>query len=75
YGELTADSQHVVEKIYAFAGRPLKDQVREAVARWEAENHQHKHGVYKYSLADYGITPEMVNEKFRPYVERFREYL
>ena len=75
YGELTADSQQVVEKIYAFAGRPLKDQVREAVARWEAENHQHKHGVYKYSLADYGITPEMVEEKFRPYVERFRAYL
>jgi len=75
YGELTTNSQRVVEKIYTFADRPFKEQVQKAIARWEDENHQHKHGVYNYTLADYGITPEMVNEKFRPYVERFREYL
>ena len=75
YPELNKQSERVVEKVYAFAGRLFTDKAREAIRNWEAENAQHKHGVYKYSLADYSITEEMITEKFRPYVERFHDYL
>lgn len=75
YPELTAQSERVAEKIYAFAGRPLSDEAKQAMQRWERENAQHKHGVYRYSLADYSITEEMIVERFKPYVERFGQYL
>jgi hypothetical protein len=75
YPELNKQAERVVEKIYAFAGRPLTDRARQAMRNWETDNPQHKHGVYKYSLADYSITEEMITENFRPYVARFRDYL
>jgi Sulfotransferase family len=75
YPELTKNSERVAEKIYAFAGRDLSDKARQAMRRWEADNLQHKHGAYQYALADYAITKEMIEEKFRPYVERFGRYL
>ena len=75
YPELNKQSERVVEKIYAFAGRPLTDRARQSMRDWEQGNAQHKHGVYKYSLADYSITEEMITEKFRPYVTRFKDYL
>ena len=71
YPELTKQSEKVAEKVYAFAGRTLSDKARQAMKIWDQENAQHKHGVYKYSLTDYSITKEMIDEKFKPYIERF----
>ena len=75
YPELNKQSERVVEKVYAFAGRPFTDKARQAIRNWETDNAQHKHGVYKYSLDDYSITETMITEKFRQYVERFHDYL
>jgi LPS sulfotransferase NodH len=75
YTELTQRSIQVAQKIYDFAGRPLTDRARQSMERWEQENAQHKHGVYRYSLADYSLTPEMVIPKFTAYCARFRDYL
>lgn len=75
YPELTNNAERVVEKVYAYAGRQLSERARNNMHNWEEENRQHKHGVYKYSLAQYGITREMIEEKFRPYTERFKDYL
>lgn len=74
YPELTRQAESVAEKIYAFAGRPLSDKARQAMQHWEQQNAQHKHGVYKYSLADYSISEAMITEKFGPYAARFDRY-
>jgi Sulfotransferase family len=75
YRELTRDSEDVVRKIYHFAGRPLPEKILANVAAWEEKNRQHKHGVYKYSLEQYGITKEVILDKFKVYNERFADYL
>ncbi len=75
YPELNKQSERVVEKVYAFAGRALTDKARQSIRDWEQENAQHKHGVYKYSLADYSLTEDMITEKFQSYVARFHDYL
>ncbi|MDD5175066.1 MAG: sulfotransferase [Sterolibacterium sp.] len=71
YTELTKNSELVAEKVYAHAGRTLTEKAKQAMRDWEQRNRQHKHGVYKYSAADYSITPEMVKERFGPYIKRF----
>lgn len=75
YPELTQHADTVVEKIYAFAGRTLSNEAKQAMQRWEQDNIQHKHGVYQYSLADYSISEDMIAERFKPYVARFGQYL
>ncbi len=35
--------------------------------RWLARNPQHKHGVHRYNLADFGLDPETVNHHFANY--------
>jgi hypothetical protein len=34
---------------------------------WLAGNRQHKHGVHRYSLDQFGIDPADVNEQFAAY--------
>jgi hypothetical protein len=75
YRELIKDSDDVVRKIYDFAGRSLPDKVVSNIAAWEEKNRQHKHGVYKYSMEQYGISNEMIQEKFQAYIQRFKDYL
>ena len=75
YRELTKTAEAVAEKVYAFAGRPLSETARQAMRHWEAQNVQHKHGVYQHSLEDYGLNEAMVAEKFRAYTDRFARYL
>ena len=75
YKALIKNSEAVIKEIFSFSNRELNDSVLQAVADWEEENRQHKHGVYKYSLDQFGITAEMIREKFDVYNKRFAEYL
>lgn len=75
YGELMRDSGAVMEKIYAHAGLPFTDAVRAAAGRWEGDNAQHKHGAHRYDASDFGLGAALVEERWRPYLDRYRDYL
>ena len=75
YKELTKNSCAVIKDIFDFSERELTENVLDAIGAWEEQNRQHKHGVYKYSLEQFGITEEMIREKFNIYNERFKQYL
>ena len=71
YSETIGDAEHVVDKIYAHAGMKLSPQVQQRLRNWENENRQHKHGVHSYTLEEFSLTQQMVNEKFKFYTDRF----
>ena len=48
-------------------------ETRAAMAAWEAENTQHRHGKHEYVTADYGITPEQIATACAAYRKRFIE--
>jgi Sulfotransferase family len=75
YRELTGSAQEVVEKVYSHAGLRLSGEAKAAMGRWDAEQAADTRPVHKYSLEDYGLTPTLVETKFRVYMDRFREYL
>jgi hypothetical protein len=61
-----------VERVYAFLGWPLTDMARSAMQAFLSANPKNKHGVHRYSLAEYGLDRDVELRRFRRYCERFR---
>lgn len=72
YDEIEQDPLGTVAKIYAFLDRELTPTAREAMAAFLDANPKNKHGVHRYSLAEYGLDRDAEVERFRSYCERFR---
>jgi hypothetical protein len=71
YRDLTRDPMATVRRIYDFFAIPLTDQADARMRRFLAENPQAKHGVHRYSLAQFGIDREAEARRFQSYCERF----
>lgn len=71
HDELLDDPIGVVERIHERFDRPLGAEVRAAMEARMARHPRHRHGVHHYALEKYGLAPEMIQERFADYVERF----
>jgi len=72
HDEFVSDSMSVVETIYERFGMPLPDAARSAMERHVTNNPRGKHGAHSYDLETYGLTREVVLDRFAAYVDRFR---
>lgn len=75
FKRLVTDQQNVVKYIYDELGIPLTDGVIKAQKQYGEEHRQHKHGVHKHNLSDFGIDKSEVNEIFKDYNIKFNKYL
>jgi hypothetical protein len=57
----------VVEKIYRTFGLPLSETSRAALQAHVDANPKGKHGKHEYNLAEYGLTREMIEQRFAFY--------
>ncbi|MUL38133.1 sulfotransferase family protein [Gloeocapsopsis dulcis] len=71
YHTLVQDPIGIVRQIYAYFGYEFHPQMAENIKTWLAQNPQHKHGVHRYSLEQFGLDPEKVNAQFAKYCEKF----
>ncbi|AFZ29906.1 hypothetical protein Glo7428_1338 [Gloeocapsa sp. PCC 7428] len=71
YHNLVQDPIGTVRQIYAYFNYDFNPQMAENIQTWLARNPQHKHGVHRYSLDQFGLDPERVNAQFEQYCERF----
>jgi hypothetical protein len=71
YRRLVGEPVAVAHEIHAQLGLPLDEADRAALARFHAENPQHKHGKNSYSLAQFGLDAAQIQAEFAPYRERF----
>lgn len=71
HDELVAAPLEVVDRIYARFGRSLASPDRAAMAARLTRQPRHGHGVHRYALAKYGLSPQDVHERFGRYAERF----
>lgn len=60
-----------VERVYDFLGWPLADAARTAIQGFLAANPKDKHGVHRYTLAQFGLDREALTRRFRSYCDRF----
>ncbi|MBE9190490.1 sulfotransferase [Gloeocapsopsis crepidinum LEGE 06123] len=71
YHNLVQDPIGTVRQIYAYFGYDFHPQMAENIKTWLAQNPQHKHGVHRYSLEQFGLDPERANSRFAKYCEKF----
>jgi hypothetical protein len=60
-----------VNRIYDFLGLRFTDEVRSAMESWCVENRRGSRGEHRYTAAEFGCAPEMVQLAFHDYLERF----
>lgn len=71
YRDLVGDPVGSVARVYADLGHELDDDARTHVSAWMDTHPQDLHGRHVYDIADFGLTPEQVRERFAAYCDRF----
>jgi hypothetical protein len=71
YEDIENSPLETIERIYAFLGWPLTAGARAAMRRFIDANPKNKHGVHRYSLAQYGLDRETEMRRFGDYCARF----
>jgi hypothetical protein len=69
YRALLSDPVGVAREIARHFGYPHDAGIEARQRRWIAENPQHKHGVHRYSLDQFGLDPEFVRTLFADYAD------
>lgn len=73
YEDLVADPIGTVERIYDHFGYEVTDEFRSNMRHYLETNRQHKHGKPRYSLEQFGLSEEMIDEAFADYNRTFRQ--
>jgi hypothetical protein len=71
YDDIETGPLAAIERIYDFLGWPLTDDANHAMHTFLAANPKNKHGVHRYSLAEYGLDRAEELSRFRRYCDRF----
>jgi hypothetical protein len=71
YAELMRDPMAAMRSLYEWAGDEFTPEVEQAMLGWLRENPQHKLGVAKYTLAEYGLSKEELEPVFAEYLDTF----
>lgn len=75
YADIVNDVDAVIRSIYSVWGRPISAAARAAMASWETENPQYRHGKHVYSHERYGLSRSQIDNAFTPYLDRFGDLL
>ena len=68
FADLQRDPVHTLEASYETLGLTVTDATVRAVEQWAREHRPGSRGSHDYDLADYGLTPEGVRERFEEYL-------
>ncbi|MCP4130830.1 MAG: sulfotransferase [bacterium] len=71
YKDIVRDPTGAVRRIYEHFGYEFDSRFEEQIREYLDGNPKNKHGVHRYSLEQFGLTPEMVNRGFAAYCEHF----
>jgi len=72
YDDFVADPMRTVGEIYARLGSPISKQARTAMAALHGESTAGaRRPAHRYQLADFGLTPDQVDNRFADYLARF----
>jgi hypothetical protein len=71
HGDFHRDPMGTIDRIYAFLGLDLSDQVAAAMAARNDAAPELSHGVHRYDIADFGMTEAGIRARFGDYVDRF----
>ena len=68
FADLQTDPVQALESTYTSLGLTFTDATVRSVEQWALEHRPGSRGAHDYDLADYGLTPEGVRERFAEYL-------
>lgn len=71
FADLQADPVSTLQNSYESLGLTFTDASRTSVQRWAEGHRPGSRGAHDYDLADYGLTPEGVRERFADYLATY----
>ena len=71
FADICDDPIGLIRGIHQIRGSELSAEAEARMLQWSANNPQHSHGKFSYSLEDYGVTPQRVERSFARYLDRF----
>ncbi|HTZ12156.1 MAG TPA: sulfotransferase [Mycobacterium sp.] len=71
FTDLQRDPVRTLQASYAALGLTFSDASARSVERWAGEHKPGARGTHDYDLADYGLTPEGVRERFADYLATY----
>jgi hypothetical protein len=71
YEEIEERPLEAVGKVYDFLGWRLSPAAQRTMQAFLDRNPKNKHGVHRYSLAEYGLSPEVEIARYSAYCRRF----
>ena len=74
YSDLVRDPIAVVRRIYSQLGNELSSAAELRMRTFLESNSHAKHGRHSYSLADFGMNPEKLSERFSSYCTRYSRH-
>jgi Sulfotransferase family len=74
YSDLVNNPANTVRKIYDYFSLDYSDAHDTRVKKWLSDNPINKHGLHDYSLDQFGLSFENINQAAKAYLERFKDY-
>jgi hypothetical protein len=71
FADLQTDPVHTLEAAYESLGLTFTDATMHSGEQWAREHRPGSRGAHDYDLADYGLTPEGVRERFSDYLATY----
>lgn len=71
FADLQTDPVRTLQASYELLGLSFTDATRRSVRQWAQTHGPGAHGAHDYDLADYGLTPEGVRERFSDYLAAY----
>ncbi len=75
FRDVTRNAIGVAQLVYERIGMPFSDETEAAIAEWEKENPQNKHGKHGATLEEYGMDRDQILENLLPYTKQFSHLL
>jgi len=69
--DLQTDPVHTLQTAYEALGLSFTEDTLRSVTQWAREHRPGSRGAHEYDLADYGLTPEGVRERFADYLAAY----
>jgi hypothetical protein len=71
FADLQSDPVNTLRATYESLGLVFSDVAAGSVEQWAADHKPGTRGAHDYELADFGLTPEGVRERFAEYLDTY----
>ncbi len=68
FEDFVQDHLAVVQRIYDHFGWELSAEAKASMQQFLANNPKDKHGAHRYTLTDFGLTEQQIEQQFAPYI-------